>query len=181
MKIWAAISNAATGWVMLLRGQAGWRDYFKRTAAGLATALVLFIFITFLAVVMVAISTDIPGLFAIIAGMVALSLPLIAMAMVLAGTRMAMGVAAPTYDMLVPGTYALMAFIVVEGVLASLIGGPVVLLSWLVLGYLLYRLARAAADWPVAIATGFAVLTVLLLVAMRQALYMLSSIAGSPS
>ena len=181
MKIWAAISNAATGWVMLLRGQAGWRDYFKRTAAGLATALVLFIFITFLAVVMVAIGTDIPGLFAIIAGMVALSLPLIAMAMVLAGTRMAMAVAPPTYDMLVPGTYALMAFIVVEGVLASLIGGPVVLLSWLVLGYLLYRLARAAADWPVAIATGFAVLTVLLLVAMRQALYMLSSIAGSPT
>ena len=113
MKIWAAISNAATGWVMLLRGQASWRDYFKRTAAGLATALVLFIFITFLAVIMVAIGTDIPGLFAIIAGMVALSLPLIAMAMVLAGTRMAMGVAAPTYDMLVPGTYALMAFIVV--------------------------------------------------------------------
>ena len=181
MKIWAAISNAATGWVMLLRGQAGWRDYFKRTAAGLATALVLFIFITFLAVVMVAIGTDIPGLFAIIAGMVALSLPLIAMAMVLAGTRMAMGVAAPTYDMLVPGTYALMAFIVVEGVLASLIGGPVVLLSWLVLGYLLYRLARAAADWPVAIATGFAVLTVLLLVAMRQALYMLSSTAVLPT
>ena len=181
MKIWAAISNAATGWVMLLRGQAGWRDYFKRTAAGLATALVLFIFITFLAVIMVAIGTDIPGLFAIIAGMVALSLPLIAMAMVLAGTRMAMAVAPPTYDMLVPGTYALMAFIVVEGVLASLIGGPIVLLSWLVLGYLLYRLAQAAADWPMPIATGFAVLTVLLLVAMRRALYMLSSIAGSPT
>ena len=181
MKIWAAISNAATGWVMLLRGQAGWRDYFRRTAAGLATALVLFIFITFLAVIMVAIGTDIPGLFAIVAGMVALSLPLIAMALVLAGTRSAMRVTAPTYDMLVPATYLLMAFIAVEGVLASLIGGPVVLLSWLVLGYLLYRLARAAADWPVAIATGFAVLTVLLLVAMRQALYMLSSIAGSPT
>ena len=181
MKIWAAISNAARGWILLLRGQEDWRDYFRRTAAGLATALVLFIFVTFLAVIMVAIGTDIPGLFAIIAGMVALSLPLIAMALVLAGTRSAMRVTAPTYDMLVPGTYVLIAFIVVEGMLASLIGGPIVVLSWLVLGYLLYRLARAAADWPVPIAAGFAVLTVLLLVAMRQALYMLSSTAALPS
>ncbi|MNW22187.1 hypothetical protein D3C71_2235330 [compost metagenome] len=55
------------------------------------------------------------------------------------------------------------------------------LLSWLVLGYLLYRLAQAAADWPMPIATGFAVLTVLLLVAMRQALYMLSSTAALPT
>ena len=181
MKIWAAISNAARGWVLLLRGQDGWRDHFKLSAAGLATALVLFIFITFLAVLIVAIGTDIPGLFGIVASMVALSLPLIAMVLVLAGTRSAMRVTAPTYDMLVPGTYLLMAFVVVEGVLASLIGGPIVLLSWLVLGYLLYRLAQAAADWPMPIATGFAVLTVLLLVAMRQALYMLSSTAALPT
>ena len=181
MKIRTAISNAARGWVLLLRGRDGWRDYFKLSASGLATALVLFIFITFLAVVMVAIGTDIPGLFGIVASMVALSLPLIAMALVLAGTRSAMRVTVPTYDMLVPGTYLLMAFVVVEGVLASLIGGPIVLLSWLVLGYLLYRLARAATDWHAGISIGFAVLTVLLLVAMRLALYMLSSTPASPT
>ena len=181
MKIWAAISNATWGWILLLRGQENWRDYFKRSAAGLATALVLFIFITFLAVVTVAIGADIPGLFAVLAGMFALSLPLVAMAIVLAGTRMTLGLAAPVYDVLVPGTYALAAFIVVEGILAGLIGGPVVVLSWLVLGYVLYRLARAATDWHAGISTGFAVLTVLLLVAMRLALYMLSSIAASPT
>ena len=181
MKIWTALRNAAKGWVLLLRGDAGWREQFTRSAAGLATALAIFIFVVFLAVIIVAIGTDIPGLFAILAGMFALSLPLVSMALVLAGTRMALGVAGPTYDVLVPGTYALMGFIVVEGLLASLFGGPIVVVSWLALGYLLYRLARAATGWHTGISIGFAVLTVLLLVAMRQALYMLSSIAGSPS
>lgn len=181
MKIWAALRNAAIGWALLLRGDEGWRDYFKRTAAGLATALAIFVFVIFLAVITVAIGTDIPGLFAILAGMFALALPLVAMVLVLVGTRMTLRSGGPFYDMLVPGTYAMTAFIVLEGVLATLIGGPIVVLSWLGLGYLLYRLARAASGWPMAISIGFAVLTVLLLVAMRQALYMLSSIAGSPT
>jgi len=181
MKIWSVLRNAATGWVMLLRRQEEWRSRFTRSAPGLATALAVFIFVAFLAVVIVAIGTDIPGLFAILASIFALSLPLVSMVLVLAGTRMALGVAGPAYDVLVPGTYALMVFVIVEGVLASLIGGPIVMVSWLVLAYLLYRLARAATGWHAGLSAGFAVLTVLLLVAMRQALYMLSSIAGSPT
>ncbi|KRA42226.1 hypothetical protein [Devosia sp. Root635] len=181
MKIWAALRNAVIGWTMLLGGKAGWRERFTRTAPGLATALAIFAFVTFLAVIIVAIGTDIPGLFAILAGMFALALPLVAMVLVLLGTRNVVRGTEPVLDLVVPATYALMAFIVIEGLLASLIGGPIVILSWLALGYLLYRLARAATGWPTAISIGFAVLTVLLLVAMRQALYMLSSIAGSPT
>ena len=80
---------------------------------------------------------------------------------------------------LIPGIYALTAFLLVEGFLA-LFGGPIVMMSWLVIGYLLYRLARVSAGWNLGVAAGFAVLTVLLLVAMRVALYMLTSPAGSP-
>ena len=62
-----------------------------------------------------------------------------------------------------------------------MLGGPVVMLAWLGLAYMLYQLARAAAAWTVTISAGFAVLTVVLLVAMRLALYMLSTTAaGSP-
>lgn len=181
MKIWAALRDAAKGWVLLLRGDTSWRGHFTRSAAGLATALAIFVFVIFLAVVIVAIGTDIPGLFALLAGMFALALPLTAMALVLLGTRIALGVGGPSYDMMVPGIYAMTGFIIIEGLLASLIGGPIVVVSWLALGYLLYRLARAAMGWHVGLSIGFAVLTVLLLVAMRQALYMLSSIAGSPT
>lgn len=181
MKIWAALRNATIGWFMLLAGRENWRDRFTRSAAGLATALVIFVFVTFLTVIVVAIGADIPGFFAIVASMFALSLPLVAVALVLAGMRMASGLDGPVYDVMVPGTYAIMVFIIVEGLLASLIGGPVVLLSWLVLAYLLYRLARAATGWHNGLCIGFAVLSVLLLVAMRQALYMLSSMPASPT
>ena len=180
MKLWAALRNATIGWVMLLRGDEGWREHFALTAAGLATALAIFVFVTFLAVITVAIGSYIPGFFAILAGMFALALPLTAMIVVLLGTRIAIGSTDKVLDMMVPGTYAIAAFIVVEGLLASFIGGPVVLASWLALGYLLYALARAATGWHQGLSIGCAVLTVLLLVAMRQALYMLSSIDGPP-
>ena len=55
------------------------------------------------------------------------------------------------------------------------LGGPVVMLAWLAAGYLLFRLARMALDWTVGVAVGFAVLTVVLLVAVRLALYMLTN------
>lgn len=180
MKIWTALMRASTGWMKLLRGEADWRDYFTRSASGMSTALAIFVFVIFLTVIVVSIGADIPGIFAILAGMFALALPLTAMVVTLLGTRMAVGSTEPLNDVLVPGIYALTAFIVVEGLLATLIGGPVVLASWLGLGYMLFRLARAATSWQVGLCIGFAVLTVLLLVAMRQALYMLSSIVGTP-
>lgn len=179
MKVWSALRNAAIGWVMLLRGDAAWRDQFTLTAAGLATALVIFIFTTFLAVALASASIGMPSLFGVIAAMFALALPLTSLVVVLLGTRMAIGSTEPTLGVMVPATYALTAFLLAEGFLAML-GGPVVMLAWLGLAYLLYRLARAATSWTVPISAGFAVLTVVLLVAMRLALYMLSS-AGTPT
>lgn len=181
MKLWAALRSAAIGWMMLLRGEADWRSRFNRTPAGLVTALVIFVFVLFLAVILVAAGTAVPDVLAILAGMFALALPLTAMVVTLLGTRIALKSTEPMQDVLVPGVYALAAFIFVEGLLVTLIGGPVVALSWLVLGYLMFRLARAATSWHTALAVGFAVLTVLLLVAMRQALYMLSSMPVTPT
>lgn len=183
MKLWKALSNAAAGWVQLLAGDAGWRARFNLSAAGLMTALAIFLFVLFLAVMIVAmvVGSELPGGFAIAAGVFTLALPLVAMVVTLVGTRRAVGSSDPLRDMLVPGVYALVAFIILEGLLVTLIGGPVVVLAWLALGYLLYRLARAATSWPVALSVGYAVLTVLLLVTMRQALYMLSSSPGTPT
>jgi hypothetical protein len=52
------------------------------------------------------------------------------------------------------------------------------MLSWIALGFVMFCLARAATGWNVGVASCFAVFTVLLLVALRLALYMLSSSAG---
>ena len=179
MKIWNALRNAAIGWPMILRGDAGWRERFALTAPGLTTALIIFIFATFLAVAAASMSIGMPGILGLVAAMFALALPLVALVLVFMGTKKAMNSADPVLDVLVPATYALTAFLLAEGLLAML-GGPLVMLAWFGLAYLLYRLARAATRWNVAISAGFAVLTVLLLVAMRLALYMVSS-AGVPT
>ena len=179
MKIWTTLRNATTGWIMLLRGEAGWQERFALSAPGLATGLVIFIFMTFLAVAVTSMSIGMPSIFGVVAAMFALALPLTSLIVVLIGTRMTLKSDEPMLDVLVPATYALTAFLVAEGLLA-MVGGPVVMMAWLGLAYCLYRLARAATTWNVAISAGFAVLTVMLLVAMRLALYMLST-ASSPT
>ena len=179
MKLWTILTNAVVGWLMIVRGEPGWRDRFTISAAGLVTALAIFAFLAFLAVAFASMSIGMPSAGGVVAAMVVLALPIIALVVTLLGTRILLKSDEPMLPVLVPVLYALSAFLLVEGFLA-LISGPVVMLSWLGLFYLLFRLARVATGWNMGIAAAFAVLTVVLLVAMRLALYMLSTPAGSP-
>ena len=175
MKIWTAVSNATIGWWMLLKGDPDWRARFALGAPGLVTALLIFAFVAFLAVAAAALNVDQPGIAGLLAAMTVLSLPVLALVISLVGTRIMLKSDAPMLDVLVPGIYASAAFLPFEGLLA-VIGGPIVMLAWLALGFLLYRLARAAMHWSAGVAAAFALLSVLLLVAMRSALYMLSNV-----
>lgn len=179
MKIWLALSNAVQGWVSLLRCDEGWRERFNLTSAGLGTALAIFAFIAFLAVAFTSLSIGMPHVIGVLAAMIVLALPIVALLIALYGTRALARLKGPVLPILVPATYAAAAFLLVEGLLAT-VGGPIVMLSWIAFGYLLFRLAHVAARWNLGIAGGFAVLTVLMLVVIRVALYMLSNIAASP-
>lgn len=175
MNPWLALNRAIIGWRMIARGEPGWAAEFARNPAGLAMALAIFALMAFLAVAIASTQIGMPGFFAAIAAMLVLSIPVMAFALVLWATRRMLPDQRPVLDVLVPGIYAATGFVAIEGILA-LIGGPLVVLAWLGLGYLLYRLGRVAAHWHGGIAAGFAVLSVGLLVAMRLALYMVSSI-----
>ena len=174
MRLWNVLNRAMTGWQMILRGLPGWRSQFTISLPGLATALFVLAFVAFLAVVLVSIGADVPGIAPVIASMFALALPALAMAIAFQGTRKAVRDGKPVYDLLVPGIYLMAVFILLEGTLSA-IGGPLALLSWIALGYCLFKLARAAVDWPLVLSIGFAVLTLVLLAAMRSALYMVSN------
>src|SRR5690554_1437343 len=50
MNIWSALSQAFSGWMMILRGEAGWREQFSLTWPGLVTGLAIFLFCAFLAI-----------------------------------------------------------------------------------------------------------------------------------
>lgn len=179
MKGWMALTQAIAGWAMILRGEDGWRERFSLTVAGLVTALAIFAMMAFLAVAFASMSVGMPSPIGVVAAMFVLALPVTALVVSFLGTGTVLKSKAATLDVMVPGIYAAAGFLIVEGLLA-VIGGPVVLLSWLALAFLLYRLARVATDWNAGIAAAFAVLTVVLLVAMRIALYMLSNTASSP-
>ncbi|WIJ24866.1 hypothetical protein [Devosia sp. RR2S18] len=179
MKLWAALASAARGWLLILRGEEGWRAYFSLTAAGLTTALAIFAFAAFLAVGFASMSIGMPSLPGVIMAMLVLAIPIAALFFALQLTRSMLKRDEPLLPVLVPGVYALTAFLLVEGFLAMF--GPVVMLSWLALGYFLFRLTRLARGWSVGVAAAFAVLTVVLLVAMRLGLYMLSSALPAPS
>lgn len=179
MKLWSTVSDAAAGWAMIVRGEGGWRERFRITVPGLVAALAIFAFVAFLAVAFASMSIGMPSVVGVAAAMFVLALPVTSLVVTLIGTRMLLKSDQPLLDLLVPGTYLLTAFLVAEGLLA-MIGGPVVMVSWVAVAYLLYRLARMATDWMLGTAIAFAVLTVIVLVAMRVALYMLTNPPGSP-
>jgi len=174
MKLWSTLNRAIVGWQMIVRGLPGWRSQFTISAAGLATALIIFAFMAFLEIALASMSVGMPGGFGVLASLVVLALPVIALVTTLLSTRNFLKTDVPVLPALVPGVYAMTAFLAFEGLLA-MVGGPVVMLAWLAAGYLLFRLARMALDWTVGVAVGFAVLTVVLLVAVRLALYMLTN------
>ncbi|HWU18841.1 MAG TPA: hypothetical protein VN155_14255 [Devosia sp.] len=179
MKLWAALSNAFAGWVKILRGDAGWREHFAFTAPGLVTAILIYFFFAFLAIAFASMNIGMPGLGGIASALIVQGLSLAALALAIQGTKAALKSSQPMLDLMVPGTYILV-FYLIAGAFLSLIGGPILLLLWAILGYLLYRLARLATAWSLGVSLAFAVLTVLLLVAMPVTLYMLSNPAASP-
>lgn len=174
MKIWAAISNAFLGWQLIIKGDAAWRERFSINAPGLVSALLIYAFLAFIAVAFASTSIGMPNVFGVLAAMFVLALPIVSLVLALLITRNVLKSGEPMLDLLVPGVYALAVFLLVEGLLA-MFGGPIVMLAWIGLGYLLYRLVRSATSWPFGVAAAFALFTVVLLVAMRLALYMLSS------
>ncbi|HEY8576074.1 MAG TPA: hypothetical protein VIL88_07025 [Devosia sp.] len=176
MKLWSAVSNAAFGWAMILRGEPGWRDRFTLTPAGVATALIVFALVAFVAVAIAAMGIGMPSLPGVLAAILVLAVPILALWLALVFTRKLLKQGTPFLPILVPGVYALTAFLLVEGFLA-MIGGPIVMLAWAGMGYLVYCLARRATEWNTGIAAAFSVLSVVLLVALRMALYMLSTLA----
>jgi hypothetical protein len=177
MKLWAAISQAFAGWRLILRGKDGWQEHFSLTAPGLVTALLVFALAAFAAVIFASMSIGLPSLPGVVAAMFVLALPIICFVLALLATRMVLKTDQPILPLLVPATYALTAFLLIEGILA-LLGGAIVMLSWIGLAFVLFCLARAATRWNVGVAFCFAVFSVVLLVALRLALYMLSSSAG---
>ena len=178
MTMWRALGDAVAGWVLILRGDAGWRERFRFSAPAVVNALVVVLFIAFLGVALGSTSVGMPSVLEVVVTMAALALPALALLVTLVLTRNMLRSPVPLLPIMVPGLYLVAAFILLEGALA-MIAGPLALLSWLVLAWFVFRLARVATDWNAGVVAAFAVLTVAMLVAMRLGLYMVNAAASA--
>lgn len=179
MKLWVALRDASRGWAAIILRRQDWRERFRLSGAGLATALLIYFFLGFLAIAFGPIGTGTPDLAVVIVGLIVQGLSIAALAIAVYLTRMALKSNAHVLGFIVPGIYALIFFLVAGSILA-IIGSAMIVLALLALAYLLYRLARMAGEWSIGVSVAFAVFTVVLLVGMPPTLYMLSNPAGSP-
>ncbi|MCW5722603.1 MAG: hypothetical protein KIS86_15810 [Devosia sp.] len=180
MKIWAALSEAAQGWLLLVRGDASWRHRFALTSSGLVTALVLFVLFAVVSIAFAAIGVNLPTLEGMVAGLFVQGLSILALLIAIVGTRRAVPTEAPLLALVVPGLYALVFYLVL-GTILSLLGGLALLALWAILGFALHRLGRMAGQWSLGVSIAFAVLTMALLVGMPMTLYMLTGPVAVPA
>jgi len=180
MKIWAALKEALAGWIALIRGEADWIRHFAISAAGLTTALVLFLFFALLSIALASANVGMPNLFGLIIALVVQSLSIVALLVGIQITKRMVPGDARVMDLMVPGVYALIAYLVV-GTVLSLIAGPVLILLWLGLAFLLFHLGWRAGGWNIGVSAAFAVLTMVLLVGMPVTLYMVLGPVAAPT
>lgn len=181
MKIWAALRNAWAGWIMILRGEDGWKEQFALTLPGLLTSLVIFLSCAFLAVAVASTYQGMPGFAGVTDALLAQCLWIVAILISVLLNARILRSELRLLDMMVPAIYLLVGYLLV-GSLVNLVVPQAVLVLTASLAYPLYRLGRLAGGWPAANAMIFAVLTLVLLVGIPLAFYMLSTAAaGSPT
>lgn len=180
MKIFAALKEALAGWIAMIRGEADWQRHFAISAAGLTTALVLFLFFALLSIALATADVGIPSFFGLVIALLVQSLSILALFIGIHVTKRMMPGDVRVIDLLVPGIYALIAYLIV-GTVLSLIAGPVLILLWLGLAFLLFQLGWRAGGWNIGVSAAFAALTMVLLVGMPVTLYMVLGPVAAPT
>ncbi|GLQ53225.1 hypothetical protein [Devosia nitrariae] len=173
MRIIRAITGAVAGWRAILTSEEDWARHFVLTGAGLATALVLFFLVAFL-ILLYGPAGSAPDFASAAIGLLVFGLYVGALAVSAYATKAMLGLTRSVLDLLVPGTYAMIVFLVAGTFLAPL-GPAFALVALLGIALLLFRLGQVAGGWSIGISAAFAVLTAVLLVAIPMTLYMLAS------
>jgi len=173
MRMLRALRGAVLGWRAILAGREEWRTQFSLTGPGLATALVLYFLLAFLIFLAGAGAAALHPV-NVVMGLFVFGLYVAALAISAFATRAILRWQGAVLDLLVPGTYAMMLFLLLGALLAPL-GPSSLALALAAIAFLVFRLGQVAGGWSVGISAAFAVLTVVLLVALPMTLYMLAN------
>jgi len=169
------IRNAVIGWLDLLGGRPDAAARFNGTRSGLFTMLGVYLLLVVITrtIQVVALFGQPPGLADLLVTLVVNSLPLLGIYLVILGTVRFLQPQVTLLELMVPAGYAL-SLVLAIGLPLTLFAGNIFSAAMQgVMGYMLYRLARGIGKFPIGISAAFAILTVMLLVAIPMALYML--------
>ncbi|MEO5806206.1 hypothetical protein [Devosia sp.] len=178
MKIFGLLRGAVLGWIDIVAGRAGWRDRFSFTGAGLIMALVVFALVALIVTLFETTGESISG-FGIGAALVVEMMAVLAIVVASFAVKIVTRSAGPVRELIVPGIYALVPYVLVRAIMVAF-AAPLVTLVLLGLAFLMFRLGRMAGPWRWPAALAFAVLMIVLLVGMPLTLYIVGNPANSP-
>lgn len=164
--------NAVRGWVALTLGRPGWREQFVLTRDGLIVAVCFYFGAVLCGILFQSLVIGVPNILELLASLGIHALPLLGMVASILVTIAALRIRRPAIDMLVPGVHA-MTFLLILGLLVSLLIPGIATLLLGLMGYMLFRAGRNVLGLGLGPALAFAALTIVLLVALPTGLYML--------
>lgn len=178
MNLVGSVQSAISGWFDIFAGRPGWRDRFDFNAVGLVGALVVYGFVA-LASIFAGAVYGLPSPLQLIAKLLLMALPLVAVTIAVFATRAMLGLTADPLEMIIPAIYIFAVYVLIASAFSFI--GPVLNPILLVLaGVVMFRQARVVANLSVTISVAFALLTVVLLVALPASLYMLMAPGNGP-
>ena len=166
------LSSSLRGWAEILAGKADAGRNFRLDYPGLVIAIGWFVAAVLLSVAAQSMVIGIPSLNSFFLGLVAQAVTVGALGFVMAQTLKFLKLDVPLNRLLVPTLYAL-AYMFLFAIPLTLISPSAGLIAVLAVGFLIFRAAGQLAGMPTGLAVAFALLCVIVLVVVPNALYIL--------
>jgi hypothetical protein len=177
----AELSDSFRGWAEILRGKAEAGRYFQLRGTGPLVAYGWLLVAVLLSVAAQSAAVGgVPSLVQLLLGLVGQAITVGLLALVMAQTLHFIKLQIPLNVLLIPIVYAL-SYMFVVSVPLTLLGPYLGALAVLAVGFLIYKLVRVAAGMAPSTAIAFAVLCVIVLVVVPNALYILSAAVPTPA
>jgi len=176
MKPIAELRDAALGWLDLIgRRDGAAASRFNAGPEGLVTMLLWYLGLVILTRIIQGLTLfgAVPALVDIALALALNAMPMLAILLVVFATHRVLRPAVGLLTLMVPAGYALVLLLIIGLPLSLFVGSALAPALQGLLGYMLYRLARDIAKLSLGISVAFAILGVVLLVAIPIGLYML--------
>lgn len=176
----ADLSESFRGWAEIVAGRDDAARRFRLTGSGPLVAYGWLLVAVLLSVAAQSVAVDrVPSIVQLLLGLVGQAITLGVLALVMAKTLHFIKLQVPLNRLLIPVVYAL-AYMFVVSVPLTLLGPYTGILAVLAVGYLIFAGARRLAGMGLSTAIAFAVLCVIVLVVVPNALYILLAEVPTP-